>query len=364
MFFNKNFILKNILNNNPLFEYTAGDLKNASEPGRKSRAKELFTHFQRLAQGPDGQARTIWKVPSQTNRGLDYTVTLAIIVPNSTLFEVAKRKWDPKKFGDVFRGSDVKVHCTCPDFLFGGEKYNLGAGRYKGALEPKNTGYKGEMLIPGPAKTKDPGQNNILCKHAIAVADRLGANAFNIMKLAKGYTIEVKPNPELTKEAAPLKKDIEMVDLDKDRTDKIVNSIYRGVEEEAGPELEKNTTTQPEENKELVNDVVEPTDETPELSKDAASPEESKDIISDVTEEPETETAPSPVQTVSAPAIPKPVPEEVPSNEPKKLNSDLNTYDEKNELEKDKQSDAENTEQVEKILDKNDAEDKLKKDVI
>ncbi len=362
MFFNKKFILNKIQSANPLLEYTSGELKNASDPGRKARSKGLLTYFHEIKQGPDGQARTIWRVPSQETRDVGYDVTLAILVPGSTLFEIAKRKWDPSKFSEVLKGSDVKVHCTCPDFLFGGEKYNLGSGRFKGALEPKNTGYKGEQLSPSLPDVKDPGRNNILCKHAIAVCDRLAANAFNIMKQAKNTAIVVKPKPELSDDTTPpLKKDIEFVELDKDRSDKIIQSLYRGAEANNGEKLEKNNTT-PEENEELVNDVTQ-TEPTEEVSGEVpGKPAEVKtnDLISDVTGQ---EMAGTPKTKVKEDVQVK---QEIRSENkpvPEKVDSSLNEIDEKVVLEKDTQDAPEEEEEIDEILgNKNEEKDKLEKD--
>ena len=350
MFFNKKFILKKIQVNNPLLEYTSGELKNASDPGRKSRSKDLLTHFSGIKQGPDGQARTIWKVPSQENRDISYDVTLAILVPGSTLFEIAKRKWDPSKFSSVLQKSDVKVHCTCPDFLFGGEKYNLGSGRFKGALEPKNTGYKGEQLLPTLPDVKDPGRNNILCKHAIAVCNRLAANSFNIMKQARDTAIVVKPNPELSDDQTPpLKKDIEFVDVDKERTDKIIQNLYRGAEANNGEKLEKNNTTE-EENKELVNDITQTEPTTPTIEEVPGKPTEVKtnDLITDVTGQqmagtPKTKTK----ETVETK---KEIVDENTPVSPEKVDSNLNQIDEKIVLEKDTQDTPQDKEEIDSII--------------
>jgi hypothetical protein len=334
MFFNKTLFLDN-LKKSPLFEHTFSDLKGASDFGRRARAKEILTYFEDIVQGPDGHARTEWRVPSQNERGLDYKVTVAIIVPKLTLFGVAKRKWDSTKFPGILRGADVKVHCTCPDFLWGGIKHNLGVGKFKGALELKPSGYRGEQTIAEPPDETDPGREHILCKHCIGVADHFLANSFNIMKAAKDFIMEVEPNDEMTKgQKTPLKKDINLVDVDKETTSKFTEGIIHGAEE-VEKELEKDTLT-PDETEDVVDTVVEKEEPEIELEKEG-TPEEILET--------------KPVEEIT----------EVPESE--KVDSDLNPSENVPELDKDKETtEIEVEEEVGSVLDRSEEENKLEKD--
>lgn len=261
----------------PIFEYSMGELRDNSDSPRRDRAKTLLTYYIDLESGPDGHARTIWKVPSQSNAGLNYTVTVAIIPSKGTLFSIAKSKWDAKTFVSVLKSSDVKVHCTCADFYYGGAKYALGAGKYQGALEPKNAGYPKETIVVEPPDIKDPQRQRVLCKHCIAVADRFGANSFKIMKTAKDYNITIQPTAVDTKKTKmPLKKDITLVDMDKEQANKITEGIVHGAEEVNADELQKNQMS-PEEDIDVVETVTETKpelEETPEVTPEKQTTEQ------------------------------------------------------------------------------------------
>lgn len=343
MIINKKSILNKI---NALLEHSATELSTKSDPARKARSRGIITYFEGIEQGPDGHARTIWKVPSESTRDLNYRVTIAIIVPKTSLFTIARQKWDPTKFVDVLKNSDVKVHCTCADFLYGGIKYNLGAGKYKGALEPKNSGYRGEQTIPEPANIRDPEGNHVLCKHCIAVADRLGANNFNIMKSAKNYDMktlptEVDPNKTETK----LKKDINMIDLDEDRKTKITESIIRGASEPDEETLEKDQMV-PEEKEEVVDEVLEkqPEEELDTEVKEVPLEEEKIIPEEEIIEEPLEEK-----QEVEPEILEKDKP-----TEDVKLDSDFNDVSTEPEeaLEKDKSDEDLNNEKIKSIFDR------------
>lgn len=263
MFFNKELFLKNATKNKALFEYSFTELKNNSDGDRKARAKGIVTLFEGVIQGPDGQARTLFKVPSQTNPGSDYQVTVAVIVPKSSLFAIAKGKWDPKVFASTLKTADVKVHCTCMDFLMGGQKYNLGPqGKYKGATLTDKTQPSYKTMDPTAPDYRDPQRIHVLCKHCIAVATNFTANSFNIMKAIRGFVSEVKVDDKKTKDMdegkKPLKKDIELVDMDQEKANKITEGLVHGGEmlQEEESTLEKDNQT-PMEDGEEVKDIVE-----------------------------------------------------------------------------------------------------------
>jgi hypothetical protein len=107
------------------------------------------------------------------------------------LFAIAKQKWNMKTFMDVFKKSDVKVYCSCPDFFWGGQKYNVGPhGQYKGALSPGNVGpYRLDKEIVNKAPDiRDPNREHVLCKHLLSVMNVFLANV-NLHKIGIIYEI-------------------------------------------------------------------------------------------------------------------------------------------------------------------------------
>lgn len=324
---NINSFLKNY-KKSPLLEYSFGDLKDNSDSPRRDRAKSILTYYVDLENGPDGHARTIWKVPSQTTSGLNYTVTVAIIPQKGTLFSIAKAKWNAKIFADVLRSADVKVHCTCADFYYGGAKYALGAGKYQGALEPKNAGYPKETIIVEPPDVRDPQRQRVLCKHCIAVADRFGANGFKIMKTARDYSVTVEPtNVDVKNTKVPLKKDITLVDMDKEQANKITEGIVHGAEEVEAEELKKNNMSETE-----VEDAVQTVTET--------KPEQLED-----------ESIPVPEENIEEVEVTLEK-DKVPLESPKKVDFSLTEPEEIDKLSKDTLNDSEEEEVVDDILER------------
>lgn len=279
MFFNRDIFLQNATKNKALFEYTFTELKNNSDEDRRARAKGITTHFQGIEQGPDGQARAIFRVPSQTDRSKNYNVTVAIIVPKSSLFAVAKAKWDPTKFANTLKNANVKVHCTCMDFLMAGPKYNLGpSGKYKGSVLTDKTQPSYKTINPTAPDYTDPQRRHILCKHCIAVATNFTANSFNIMKSVRKFTVEVSADPKKTADMdngkKPLKKDIELVDLDQEKANKITEGLVHGGEmvQEEESKLNKDNQTPKEQDQEV--DTVVEEKPTPEIKPIEQPPEE------------------------------------------------------------------------------------------
>jgi len=290
----------------PLLEDSFPSLKSSSDAARKSRASSITVFYQGLDQAPDGHARTNWKVPSQSSRknvgkkGNDYLVVVEIKVNlNGGLFTIAKEKWNMKRFAEVFATSDVRVHCTCPDFYYGGAKYNLGpSGGHKGNLAlNKNSGYAGEPTSVGnnlAPDVRDPERKHVLCKHLIAVATWFPGNASKIMSDAKKYNIEIEVTDKATKDAEDgtpeLEKDKNLVEVSDELKKAIIDPLISAAEEldknqeNLGAEDivdEENISTEHE-----IEDV--PAEETEEVIEDEnieaeeVEPEdETEDIISD-----------------------------------------------------------------------------------
>jgi hypothetical protein len=196
---------------------------------RKARAKNIPVYYKSIQQKPDGQARTIWEVPSQTNRSTNYGVTVDIHVPlMGGLFGVAKGKWQPKVFSEALSNADVKVHCTCPDFKWSGMTYNLGQyGKLKGSLAP--VGATDDI----PPDIKDPDRKHILCKHLYSVFTVFPNNAFSIMSQARKMDVEVKTDEKMTRDIddgkLPLKKDVKTVT--EDIAEPIIMSLTQAAED-------------------------------------------------------------------------------------------------------------------------------------
>lgn len=383
MFFNRDIFLKNATKNKTLFEYTFTELKNNSDTGRKARSKGIITLFEGVVQGPDGQARTLFKVPSQTNPDTEYQVTVAVIVPKTSLFAIAKGKWDAKVFASTLKTADVKVHCTCMDFLMGGQKYNLGPnGKYKGSTLTDKTQPHYKTIDPTAPDYRDPQRVHVLCKHCIAVATNFTANSFNIMKAIRGFVSEVKVDDKTTKDMddgkKPLKKDIELVDMDQEKTNKITEGLVHGAGmlEKEESTLEKDNQTSVEDSED-VKDIIEekPIEPTPKIEPlgEPKIPQEeltirpSPETISEVKPEDVTKTDTNNLQTGEklVPEINKNIkkPEELSkiTSEPVKMDSELNVKDGSEVvLDKDKEGKnaTENTRDVEELIGKQNGEGK------
>lgn len=344
MFFDKSKFLSRIKDSSEsLLEYSFGELKELSDPARRSRSKGITTFFKGLTQGPDGQARTLWDVPSQSKRGMNYRVTVGIEIPKIGLFGIAKEKWNPARYASVLKNMDVKVHCTCPDFYWAGPKYNLGSsGFLKGSLVPnqnaghKGTGYNEQTVVTEPPDSRDPNREHVLCKHCIAVSTNFAANALKIMKEARAFVVKIKINDEMGKEEdsgkAILKKDIGLVNMKDDESKKITEAIIHGAEEISKEEstLQKDNSKGPEEiskaQKEPENETS-LSEESPQVDNNPAIPDsgnepqsDEKPVSTDVYDEENSmglETIPKPKEVV-------PLQKETQLTAPIKVDSELN----------------------------------------
>lgn len=177
-----------------LFEYTHKELSRMSDDGRKQRAVGMPAFYKGLTQTKDKtHIKTIWNVESATKPDKIYKQIVEVIPKESNVFEISKSKWDLKHFTDVIKNSDVKVYCSCPDFLWGGQKYNLGPnGSYDESLAPGNIGdfFSGDKAIVTKAPdVRDPEREHVLCKHLIAVSKVFNANTSSIMSDAKKHKV-------------------------------------------------------------------------------------------------------------------------------------------------------------------------------
>lgn len=275
----------------------------------------MTAYYQEIIQKPDGNARTVWKVPSQTDPARKYDVNIDIHVPiGGSLFAVAKGKWKPKQFSDALAKSDVKVFCNCPDFHWGGVMWRLGPnGDIKNSLAPgKKSSYGDRDPLSIPPDIRDPDRVHALCKHLTVAFSVFPANAFNIMSDARKYDANETPNPALTNEldnepdteitetavedelAAPLIDAISKaaVDINKETDENAADVIDTTNEETITPEPE----TSEVEDDEVIDDMNEPVDEK-ELDSDAGN------IIDDMNEEKQSDESiqPQPEQVTPTP---------------------------------------------------------------
>lgn len=267
---------------NALLEYSFNDLSRMSDVERKTRASNIVVHFNTVDQGQSGHARTFWLVDSQSGKQ-PYKCTVEIHVPIAGgLFTIAKEKYNkkntPKKYANVLATSDVKVHCSCPDFYWSGMKYNLGPlGKYKGSLSPnQNSGYKGEKDVVDIAPdTRDPNRSHVMCKHLLAIVDKFPFNAQSIMKKLREYDNNIKINDEVTRDLDQgkkvLNKDTELMEVTDEVKEKIIDPIISATEE-----LDKNQENQGAE------EIIQSQDEVKEKTREV--PEDVEEVIQDENE--------------------------------------------------------------------------------
>lgn len=295
--------VKKFLNNvrkeypkNELLENSFSSLANMSDDARRKRASKMTAFYQGISQGPDGQARTTWMVPSESDSSTKYESVVEIVLPNEGgLFSVAKGKWDPKKFSDALKDADVRVSCTCPDFWWGGQTYNLGTkGKHKGNLA---SGANSTDIAPN---IRDPKREHVLCKHLISVFNVFPANSFKIMGDARKFDANLETDEKATQDIengkAVLQKDKELFSIPSDGKKVITDALYKGAEElsknqenEGAEELidEKNETAEVTEVPNNVEDIIDDKNDTViDTTQDESNVEE---MIEDRNEQVETE---------------------------------------------------------------------------
>lgn len=223
-----------------LLEDTFRDMASGVDTGRKSRATPIPAYFQYVDQSKDGTARSVWYTPSASNPNKKYQQVVEIKVPiEGGLFNVAGGKWKPKEFSQALAKSDVRVHCTCPDFYWSGMKYNLGpGGPRKGSLAHNQTSDVSEEQYPiKPPDIRDPERKNTMCKHLYSVWQVFPMNAFSIMKSAFDYaknneinTIDEKVTRDLDNGKASLEKDVEGVSVTEGDAQFARDALIKGAE--------------------------------------------------------------------------------------------------------------------------------------
>lgn len=178
--------------NQPLIEESFAALATLSDDKRVAKSKSMIAKYDSLSQDANGHAMTKWNVPSQSN-AKDYVTHVGIIVENG-LFALAKGKWKPKEYSNALANADVKVHCNCPDFYWGGAKYNLSHLNGKNSTYPISSGYKYEKnVVTHAPDVRDPDRRHKLCKHLLAVFNVFKNNVFSIMGDARKFDIDIKP---------------------------------------------------------------------------------------------------------------------------------------------------------------------------
>lgn len=255
--------LLNGLNRQILVEETFSDLANLSDTPRIDRSKKVIVHYQRVYQDGDGQAVTEWNIPSTSGDG-SYTCDVRISVPG-TLFGLAKQKWDAKRFASAFASADVKVYCSCPDFYWGGQKYNLGPnGSVRGGkltgnhTIPKSHGYKHEKdVVTYAPNVRDPNREHVLCKHLLGVFARFKSNAFDIMRDARRAEVDIPENSADINQAT--KKGVKVLMKDDAKRQKVSENLRKGLTEgfvQEVTQLHKDQKLPEEEGNDIVEDVV------------------------------------------------------------------------------------------------------------
>lgn len=265
----------------PLLEETFSKLYKLSDSARIERSKPMIAYYSGLDQDKkDGQAITKWNVPSATDKKKSYTCMIALVVKGG-LFNLAKEKWNAKKFSETFATADVKVHCSCPDFYWSGMKYNLGSkGHLKDHALPVSSGYKHEKDdVTYAPNIRDPRREHVLCKHLLTVVSKMHANAFTIMKDAKTKNAApVSPTPisqtEKNKQigAKKLIKETKQEKVRKTITENFAQSVInlhesgklddKPVDPKEIVPTQPDETTKPDTN--LADDVVNDTNKQPE----------------------------------------------------------------------------------------------------
>lgn len=266
----------------PLHEDSFPKLGKKAErhtPKRNARAHPSVAIYQHVEQSSDGHARSIWKVPSQNpqrkNIGMDnggnYTATVEVVTkqPNGLFGVVKALSSRPiKVLHDILAKSDVRVHCTCPDFYYGGGKYN--AGKRGNLALDTSTGYPGEKdvvdIAPQPNK-----RNNLLCKHLIMVKTRLPNQATSLMKDVRNFDVKIETDPHLTEKEERgedvQEKDKNLLEVTEEDKQEIIQPLMTGMTELAKEQqAEQGETMMDERNEIKEQQIEEPPEEEVEVA--------------------------------------------------------------------------------------------------
>lgn len=172
---------------NALNEATMGDFKGDADSLRLLRSKSLRHYYKDIGVSKDGHAIVHLLVPSGTDGGKEYDVYIEFMPANGTLFSQSLGAKTSAKKIDLFRHSDVKVFCSCPDFNWSGMKYNM-----KHIYDSYLSGYESVAGVPKggediPPKVRDPEHNNKVCKHLLAAFRAVLMNWNTIIRDIRNY---------------------------------------------------------------------------------------------------------------------------------------------------------------------------------
>jgi len=241
---NKKRLLANLADKKAILEYTLAALGNMSDDKRKANSIGIPAFYKYISQGPDGQTWTNWSVPSQSNAGTNYRVIVELHMPSEGGFiAFSKQKLSAPKMVKAVSSTDVRVYCSCPDFYWGGAKYNLGpSGKYGSeemSLVPGQTaGFKHDQgIVTYAPDIRDPERKQVLCKHCISVSKKFPWNANQIFKDAVAYNPVVAMDAAITTQMdegwQPLEKDIQFIEIPHTMEDDILYSVQEQAESEA-----------------------------------------------------------------------------------------------------------------------------------
>lgn len=234
---NKKRLLENLQSNrDAILEYTMAALANMSDDGRKNRSVGMTAKLNKLGQSPSGAAWLYWTVPSQSDPNKSYNTIVELDVPGQGgFFTVAKEKARIGKKIQTLGKSDVKVYCDCPDFYWAGQKYNLGpSGKYGkenvSAVPGQVANYKYDKgtVTYAPDK-RDPNREHVLCKHILAVARVLPANAATIFSRASAFNVLAANEPKLASTmdqgGQPLLNEVDFVEAPKSMVSDTIDAM-------------------------------------------------------------------------------------------------------------------------------------------
>ncbi len=142
-----------------LFEFYKTEFLEAADKIRKDRAKKVNIKFEKL----NFKKKIAFFNVNSPQSKKNWIVELQFL----EIKEISKsKKTELKELVEMaIEAGNLNIFCNCPDFKFKGYKYisneleyNIDGKKYEEGREPK---------------IKNPKQEGTLCKHAIAVLDRI-----------------------------------------------------------------------------------------------------------------------------------------------------------------------------------------------
>lgn len=283
-----------VMKNNVLLEDTFRSLKDQVDSSRQRSITNA--EFIGIDQANDGAARTHWKVPSESKPGKSYESIVEVVVPTKGgLFAIAAGPWNMKAHADALAKSNVRVHCTCPDFYWSGMKYNLGpGGPHKGTLaHDQKSGVPEETYPIKPPNIRDPDRKNVMCKHLSKVWRAFATRGTTIMSQARKYANEhdvIETDPKITRDSddgkATLDKNIEGVSVTEGDAQQITDSLFTAAEELHKGQDTGSEDIMDERNEDVIDNIADDTDNINDVdSTDEFNDQEPEDIIDDENQE-------------------------------------------------------------------------------